>query len=187
MNYVILEKAKSYTRVRRGKFERVKGYVGKPKVLLYGTGDRKIILSSWDEELGRLPLNLKELNGIAEKVSKKFDINIKLNRDLETNRSFIRKKHLLDPSSRPEIVLGLVGFRSEVIGTLFHELGHLLTRNKVESKAWDIGENMRKKFVKFRPSEENELKRMKGTWLAWYRDKNKMKRGYWEDTAYPIE
>jgi len=31
MNYVILEKAKPYTRVRRGKLERVRGYTGKPK------------------------------------------------------------------------------------------------------------------------------------------------------------
>lgn len=29
MKYVILQKAKPYTRTRRGKFERVRGYVGR--------------------------------------------------------------------------------------------------------------------------------------------------------------
>lgn len=39
--YVILEKARPYTRVRRGKLERVKGYVGKPKTRLDQALDTK--------------------------------------------------------------------------------------------------------------------------------------------------
>jgi len=37
MNYVILEKAKPYTRIRRGKSERVKGYTGRPRLVFHGT------------------------------------------------------------------------------------------------------------------------------------------------------
>jgi hypothetical protein len=42
MNYVILEKAKPYTRTKRGKLERVKGYAGKPIQVFHGTSKTRL-------------------------------------------------------------------------------------------------------------------------------------------------
>lgn len=81
MNYVILEKAMPYTRVKRGKLERVRGYTGKRRVGKPKVEDRrirKIDEALAKEEQKQLKTIFSEIKSSLEKRLKKISPTTKI-------------------------------------------------------------------------------------------------------------